>query len=152
MNTCPSLTSNNLYTNTDEQLHSQPQVPESSISVPASPSSPTPARPAVDTVNNPTTSRPTIPDADELVVLRNQSSSRRDFAKNVVIATFTEEERLTSNVNGKAGKKQLSPNRMEAVREAVFRVYPLDAREKEKDVWPDCIRAIDEAGRKLNQK
>ena len=42
------------------------------------------------------------------------------LAKNTAIVTFTETERWTSNVNGKAGKKRLSPERVEAVKEAVF--------------------------------
>ena len=52
-----------------------------------------------------------------------------------------------SNVNGRAGKKQLSPNRMEQVRVVIFNHYPIEAWENEKDAWADCVRAIDEPGR-----
>ena len=65
---------------------------------------------------------------------------------------YTEEERRQSNVHGKLGKKQLSPNRMEELRKAVFEQYPLEGFEKEKNAWADCVRAIDEAGRKLKKK
>lgn len=59
---------------------------------------------------------------------------------------------MTSNVNGKAEKQKLSPNRMEALKEAVFRICPIDGRENMKDVWATCIRAIDESGRRLNSQ
>ena len=58
---------------------------------------------------------------------------------------------MVSNVNGKAGKEQLSPNRMEQVRVIVFNHYPVEGWETEKDAWADCVRAIDEAGRKLKK-
>ena len=55
-------------------------------------------------------------------------------------------------MKGKVGKNQLSPTRMEEVKKAVFHHFPLEGWENEKDAWADCIRAIDEAGRKLNKK
>ena len=32
---------------------------------------------------------------------------------------------------------------------AVFQQYPIEGFENEKTAWGDCVRAIDEAGRKL---
>lgn len=52
-------------------------------------------------------------------------------------------------MNGRAGKEKLSPTRMEKVKTAVFQQYPVEGFENEKAAWGDCVRAIDEAGRKL---
>ena len=37
-----------------------------------------------------------------------------------------EDERRTRNVNGKAGKEELSPNWVEALKKAVFSQFPLE--------------------------
>ena len=51
-------------------------------------------------------------------------------------------------MNGRAGKENLSPNRMEELKAAVLNQYPAEG-ETEKTAWADCVRAIDAAGRKL---
>ena len=40
-----------------------------------------------------------------------------------------EDERRTRNVNGKAGKEELSPNWVEALKKAVFSKFPLEGWE-----------------------
>ena len=82
------------------------------------------------------------------MILRNQSASRRNFAKRLAEFIYSKEERRRSNVNGRAGKDKLSPKRMEELKAAVFNQYPAEG-ETEKAAWADCVRAIDEAGRKL---
>ena len=79
------------------------------------------------------TSKPEVPCPAELVVIRNESSSRRNFAKNVATRAYSEEKRKSSNVKGKVGKNQLSPTRMEGVKKAVFCQFPLEGWENEKD-------------------
>ena len=43
----------------------------------------------------------------------------------------------------------MSPNQMEELQEAVFRLYPLEPKENVDTTWRDYIKAIDEASRKL---
>ena len=64
---------------------------------------------------------------------------------------FTTEERKCSNVRGKLGKHQLDPVRLGVVRRSAMEIYPLATGEKEEAVWRHCIRAIDEACRRLNR-
>ena len=93
--------------------------------------------------------KPRLPSPSELITIRNQAVSRRNFAKLLSVHTFSEEERRVSNVKGRQGKKQLSPNRMDELEAAVFRLYPLEQKENADATWRDCIKAIDEASRKL---
>ena len=79
--------------------------------------------PVTVTINQGT---PNFPSSSKLMLLRSQSNSRRNFAKRLAVVTYTEEERFESNVNGKAGKKQLQPEKMEKIKDAVFLLYPLD--------------------------
>ena len=66
----------------------------------------------------------------------------------MAVRAYSLEERRVSNVKGKLGKQQLPPKRMEKVRKAVVEQYPVEGFENEKDTWADCVRAIDESGRK----
>ena len=52
-------------------------------------------------------------------------------------------------MNGRAGKEKLSPIRMDKLKTAVFEQYPFEGYENEMAAWGDCVRAIDEAGRKI---
>ena len=81
-----------------------------------------------------------------------ESSSRKNFAANLVRQLFTVEERASSNVRGKGRKPQLNPVKIDVVRSKTLEMYPLGSNEYEKKVWSDCIKAIDEANRRLNRK
>ena len=94
---------------------------------------------------------PRFPDAEKLVSVRIQSSSKRSFAKNVAVLAFTRQERMTSNVKGVLGKKQLSPNRIEKIKQVVFNHFPLETGETYEKAWSSCRNAIDENSRKLIQ-
>ena len=83
--------------------------------------------------------------------LRNNSTSRKNFAACIVRRIFTEAERSTSNVNGK-NKAQLDPHRIGFVKQKVFQMYPLLSGETTDKVWAECVAAIDEANRRLNRK
>ena len=98
-----------------------------------------------------TNNHPKFPGAEKLISVRIASSSRRNFTKNVAVLAFTEDERMSSNVKGVLGKKQLSPNRIQKIRQTVFNYYPLEGFEDHEKAWANCRRAIDEAGRTLNQ-
>ena len=53
---------------------------------------------------------PNFRDAEKLVSVRTQSSSTRNFAKNIAMLAFTKQERMGSNVKGVQVKNKLSPN------------------------------------------
>ena len=93
-----------------------------------------------------------LPSSARLSELRRLSCSRRTFAKKISVETYTREELYTSNVNGKLGKKQLDPVRMEKITETVFLSYPLEHGEKMEKALKDCRHAIDEHGRELHRQ
>ena len=87
-----------------------------------------------------------------LVTTRATSCSRGNFAANLNRQWFNEEERKMSNVRGKNGKRKLSPRKIQKIYQAVFQMYPCSHKESEKGAWAECIKAIDEANRRLNRK
>ena len=89
---------------------------------------------------------------DTLVKLRHTSSSRRNFAANIMRLMFTKPEREVSNVRGKLGKSQLDPERIDYIKMVTFRMFPLDSKESLQSAWAACINAIDEANRRLYRK
>ena len=91
-------------------------------------------------------------DADTLLKLRHASSSRRNFAANVMRKIFGKAEREVSNVRGKLGKSQLDPAKIDYIKTATFRMYLLDSKESSQSAWAACINAIDEANRRLYRK
>ena len=84
--------------------------------------------------------------------IRLRSCSRKNFAANLVRAVFSEQDRAASNVNGKNNKKKLDPTRIQAIKEASFKMFPCSTGETELSAWPACIIAIDQSCRRLNRK
>jgi len=90
--------------------------------------------------------------SDELLESTFLSSRNRgNFAKKLVYAAFPLEERLGRNCYGRKGgslsgpKEPLEVAKLDAVREAVFRKFPVPASEEDA-VWKkDCVIAIDSA-------
>ena len=70
---------------------------------------------------------------------------------NVVLRLFSLEERRSSNVKGKLGKCALDPERLLLVFQSALEVYRLAGGESEDVAWQQCIKAIDEACRRLNR-
>ena len=87
-----------------------------------------------------------------LVKTRAMSCSRGNFAANLNREWFTVSERKTCNIRGRNGKKQLSPQRVKRIYDAVFQMYPCFQKTSEKEAWAECVRAIDESNRRLNRK
>ena len=83
--------------------------------------------------------------------VKARSSSVVNFAAKLNCEVFSKEERMKSNVAGTHGKQKLDVNRISAIRDATFFVYPTDARQQY-DVWKGCVRAIDEINRRLLRK
>lgn len=78
------------------------------------------------------------------------SKSRGNFAALLVQQLYNRQERISSNVMGTRGKRQLSPRRMIVVKRVTFKMYP-SANEKEEDlIWKkECVKAIDSKNRKI---
>ena len=74
--------------------------------------------------------------------------SRPNFSLNLVTKFFTEEVRMTSNVSGK-GKNQLDKDMVSAIKVASFRMWPLKSTENKAAAWRECVKAIDEGGKRL---
>ena len=79
----------------------------------------------------------------------SESVSRSYFSLNLVTKFFTEEVRLTSNVSGR-GKNQLDTDMISVIKVASFRMWPLKSNENKVTAWHDCVKAIDEGGRRLH--
>jgi len=96
----------------------------------------------------------------------SKSKSRRNFAAHLTKLVFTPRERLESNCNGRFGKKALDSNRLNAIRNTLFKYYPCkqstlilngdqitSGDHDENNVWVrDCIPAIDESNRVLKKQ
>ena len=65
---------------------------------------------------------------------------------------FTRETRISSNVAGKCGKRKLEPDVMTTIKIATFNSYPCAPGEDKDVCWKACIKAIDEANRRLYRK
>jgi hypothetical protein len=78
------------------------------------------------------------------------SKSRGNFAALLVQQMYARHERITSNVMGTRGKRQLSPRRMAVVRRLSFRMYPAANEREEETIWKkECVKAIDSKNRKV---
>ena len=64
---------------------------------------------------------------------------------------FPETVMKASNVRGVMGKQQLNPEVMQYVKSMAFQSFPLKEKENKSSAWQGCIRAIDEACRRLNK-
>ena len=88
--------------------------------------------------------------SDVIMNIRYVSSSRRNFSANLNRKIFTVAERKLSNVNGVLGKSQVDPDKVVYIRKVTFQIYPLSSKEIEASAWSNCIAAIDEVNRRLN--
>lgn len=89
---------------------------------------------------------------DLLNAVYMKSRNRGNFAKHLVFAAFPIEERLGRNCYGRRGgtvsgpKHPLENAKLEAVREAVFKKFPVLGGEEIDSVWKrECVIAIDTA-------
>ena len=89
---------------------------------------------------------PTFPDAEKLVSVRIQSSSRRNFTTNVTVPAFSKQERMSSNIKESTGGKA---TRIERIKQIVFNHFPLETGEGYEKAWSSCCKAIDHNSRKL---
>lgn len=81
-----------------------------------------------------------------------KSSSRTNFAVNMVRRLVPCEVRKISNCSGTKGKSKLDEKVLEQARKAAFQMFPLGPAETPQQAWRGCIKAIDESCRRLNYK
>ena len=77
------------------------------------------------------------------------SSSRANFVANLMRVLFSKETRISSNVSGKCGKRKLDTSKIAAIKVATFNMWPCTPGEEPDGCWKACIKAIDEANRRL---
>ena len=81
--------------------------------------------------------------------VRARSSSRSNFTTLLVRSFFKPFIRMSSNVSGTRGKKQLDKEIMAAIKVATFKMWPCTGSENELTAWQQCVRAVDSSGRQL---
>lgn len=81
-----------------------------------------------------------------------RSSSRSNFATNLVRQLFDEDTRAKSNISGLCKKDKLDPKKIDAVKKTTFQVFPMTYGENSLVAWKKCHVAIDESCRRLNKK
>ncbi len=94
------------------------------------------------------TERSSVPKPQHCLRIHTESSSRKNFAANLVRELFSPEERAVSNCRGTKGNKKLDQERMNAIQGTLFRLWTL---ENQQDAWLTAKKAIDEANRRLNR-
>ena len=89
---------------------------------------------------------------EDLVLIKNESCSRRNFALHQAEKMFEKGEWIGSNCEGRKGKRKLDPVRIERIQAATFKLWPLEGKEKYEDAWKDCKKGIDEGVTQLKMK
>ena len=69
----------------------------------------------------------------DLVLIKNESCSRRNFAMHQAEKMFAKEEWIGSTCKGRKGKRKLDPVHIEKIQAATFKLWPLEGKEKYKD-------------------
>lgn len=83
----------------------------------------------------------------EIQKISYMSQSIKNFAKNLAMQMFTEEERATSNCIGTKGKKQLNVEKLQKIRDYIFQIHTMSSQQQEEQ-WRKCRDAINELGRR----
>ena len=81
-----------------------------------------------------------------------KAKHRGNFAANLAAELFTKDERITCNCTGTRGKKQLSPRRLQLVKDITFQMYSCDPSQDVEETWrKECITAIDAKNRSIGR-
>ena len=62
------------------------------------------------------------------MLIKNESCLRRNFAMHQAKRLFTKEEWMVSNCCGKRGKQKLDPVRVDKIKAATFKLWPLEGK------------------------
>ena len=81
-----------------------------------------------------------------------KAKHRGNFAANLAAELFSKDERITCNCTGTRGKKQLSPRRLQLVKDITFQMYSCDPSQDSEETWrKECITAIDAKNRSIGR-
>ena len=82
-----------------------------------------------------------------------KANSKVNLAVQLIKQSYSRRERAMSNCAGdhRYKKKKLSPQRMQAVKDALFSIYPVRPGKKEENHWRSYRIAIDSSCRQLNR-
>lgn len=88
-----------------------------------------------------------------------KAKHRGNFAANLAAELYSKEERIACNCTGTRGKRQLSPRRLQIVKEITFRMYsggqgPMTSAivQDFEEAWrKECITAIDAKNRSIGR-
>ena len=86
---------------------------------------------------------------DNILQLRNQSSSATSFAVKLVRQMFEPHELVGRNVSGVRGKKPLDGSKIGQIKKTVNQFYPVPTAEA-LETWKNCRKAIDSFLRKTH--
>ena len=86
-----------------------------------------------------------------LIVLKARSTSTMNFSVHLLRELFTKEELEGRNISGLRGKNKVDPERVDMIKEMVFKSYNTEPSDKEK-VWGHCRKAMDSFLRKIKHK
>ena len=90
-----------------------------------------------------------LPSVEEIVELKNASSSPMNFSVKLVNRLFIEDELCNRNVHGGHGRLALNPSKLAIVKEIYFQVFPT---ENELIEWQKCVNSINAHLRKYHKK
>ena len=79
---------------------------------------------------------------EDLFAVRAKASSSKNFAVQLIRCLFKPEELQNRNIRGVGGQLPLDPERLDVIKDAVFKYYPAPASGRDCQ-WRDCKVAID---------
>jgi len=81
-----------------------------------------------------------------------KAKHRGNFAANLAAELFTKDERINGNCTGTRGKRQLSPKRLQLVKDITFQIYSCQSAHEVEEFWrKECITAIDAKNRSIGR-
>ena len=86
-----------------------------------------------------------------LIMLHQKSNSIMNFSVQLLRELFTLEELEGKNISGSRGKDKVDPERVEMIKEMVFKVYGTVPSDKEL-VWKYCRKAMDAFMRRMKRE
>lgn len=86
-----------------------------------------------------------------LIMLHQKSNSTMNFSVQLLRELFTLEELEGKNISGSRGKDKVDPERVEMIKEMVFKVYGTVPSDKEM-VWKYCRKAMDAFMRRMKRE
>ncbi|KAL9954792.1 hypothetical protein ACROYT_G042370 [Oculina patagonica] len=87
---------------------------------------------------------------DNIIAMQAKSTSTMNFAVRLMRELFTLEELEGKNISGARGKDRVDPNRVEIIKDIVFKVYRTSPSDRDL-VWRCCRKAMDSFMRRMKR-